>query len=239
MKKIKILLKKFIYKQKATEKSYTNYLRKQGMKIGENFRPCDLRKMVIDEQYPWLITIGNNVTFTNGVRVLTHDFSWIVEKKISGQICGIAKKIVIGNNVFVGMNSTILGGTTIGDNVVIGANSLVTGNIPSNTVCAGNPAKVISKIEDYCEKLKKNQSNEALELARAYYERTNRVPPKEIFHEFFFLFEDRDCQLCECFENKLKLAGNYEKSKDVFMKSKPMFKNYDDFLNIALKDLRG
>lgn len=52
----------------------------------------------------------------------------------------IERKTVIGNNVRIGSNATILP-VTIGDNVIIGAGSVVTKDIPSNTVVKGNPAK--------------------------------------------------------------------------------------------------
>ncbi len=51
--------------------------------------------------------------------------------------------IVIGDNVWVGMNSVILPGVKIGDNVVVGAGSVVTKDLPSNTVAVGNPCKVV------------------------------------------------------------------------------------------------
>lgn len=54
----------------------------------------------------------------------------------------------IGNNVFIGTNSVILGDITVGDNVVIGAGSFVNSDIPSNSLAAGNPARVIRPIED-------------------------------------------------------------------------------------------
>jgi maltose O-acetyltransferase len=50
---------------------------------------------------------------------------------------------VLGDSVWVGTKSTIVGGVTIGDDVVIGANSVVTKDIPSHCVAAGVPAKVI------------------------------------------------------------------------------------------------
>jgi acetyltransferase-like isoleucine patch superfamily enzyme len=56
--------------------------------------------------------------------------------------------IIIGNNVWIGSNSTILPGVVIGDNSIIGAGSVVTKNVPSNVIVAGVPAKVIKKIED-------------------------------------------------------------------------------------------
>ena len=55
-------------------------------------------------------------------------------------------EIMIGRNVWIGDKVTILGGVTIGDNVIIGANSIVTHDIPSNSMAAGAPAKVIKQI---------------------------------------------------------------------------------------------
>ena len=46
----------------------------------------------------------------------------------------------------IGSNATILCGITIGENALIGAGSVVTKNVPSNTVVAGNPAKIIKKL---------------------------------------------------------------------------------------------
>lgn len=60
-----------------------------------------------------------------------------------------SKPITIGNNVWIGMNSIVMPGITIGDNVVIGANSTVTKDIPPNTICAGNPCKVLSQKPAY------------------------------------------------------------------------------------------
>lgn len=61
---------------------------------------------------------------------------------------GIAKPVVIGNDVWIGGNVTILPGVTIGNNVVIGAGAVVTHDVPDNSVAAGVPAKVIKKIEN-------------------------------------------------------------------------------------------
>jgi len=56
----------------------------------------------------------------------------------------------IGNNVFIGTSSVILGDITIGDNAVIGAGSCVTVDIPANSLVAGNPAQIIRTIDpDY------------------------------------------------------------------------------------------
>lgn len=53
--------------------------------------------------------------------------------------------IIIGNNVWIGMNSIIMRGVSIGDNTIIGAGSIVTKDIPSNVIAAGNPCKIIKQ----------------------------------------------------------------------------------------------
>ncbi len=60
----------------------------------------------------------------------------------------IARKIVIGDNVWIGANVTILPGVTIGNDSVIGACSVVTKDIPTGVIAFGNPCKVIRKITE-------------------------------------------------------------------------------------------
>lgn len=57
------------------------------------------------------------------------------------------KSPVIGNNVSLGANVTIIGDVHIGNNVKVGAGSVVVKDVPDNCVVAGNPAKIIRKIE--------------------------------------------------------------------------------------------
>ena len=57
-----------------------------------------------------------------------------------------ARPVTIGNNVWIGGGVTILPGVTIGDNVTIGAGAVVVNDIPSGTIAAGNPCKVIRKL---------------------------------------------------------------------------------------------
>ena len=56
-------------------------------------------------------------------------------------------EIKLGDNVFVGSNTTILYDVSIGDNVIIGAGGLVNKSIPSNTVAAGNPCRVLAHLK--------------------------------------------------------------------------------------------
>lgn len=59
-----------------------------------------------------------------------------------------AKPIIIGDNVWIGGDVTILPGVKIGANTVIGAKSVVTKDIPANVVAAGNPCRVLRKITE-------------------------------------------------------------------------------------------
>lgn len=55
--------------------------------------------------------------------------------------------IVLGKNVWVGSNATILQGVTIGDNAVVAAGAVVNRNVAANTIVGGVPARVIKSIE--------------------------------------------------------------------------------------------
>ena len=53
------------------------------------------------------------------------------------------KKVIIGNDVWIGINVSIMGGVTIGDGAIIGSHSLVTKNVEPYTIVGGVPAKKI------------------------------------------------------------------------------------------------
>ena len=65
-----------------------------------------------------------------------------------------AKARLIGDNVFIGANTTVLYGVHIGNNVIIGAGSVVSKDLPDGVVAAGIPCKPIGKFEDFKEKMK-------------------------------------------------------------------------------------
>ncbi len=229
---LKKILKKLLRGKKATSKDFVKYLRKKNVRIGENVNIYDPQSVFIDSTRPCLLEIGNNVQITRGVTILTHGYDWSVIKGVYGEICGSAGKVKIGNNVFIGMQSTILKGVTVGNNVIIGANSLVNKDVPDNVVVAGNPAKVIMTLEEYYKKRKNRQFEEAKQLAIEYFNTYNKIPEKEVFREFFWLFGDRKSAE---FENKsfyeiMHLLGNYDKSLEKYKNTKPMFNRYDEFL---------
>lgn len=90
---------------------------------------------------PYLVTIGNNVTISSKCTVITHDNSVIKFIEDSTDLVG---EVVIGDNCFIGLNSTILPGVHLANGTVVGAGSVVTKSVTEeNVVICGNPAKVI------------------------------------------------------------------------------------------------
>lgn len=115
-----------------------------GVRVGRNCRIYDCSF----GSEPFLVTLGDHVTVTAGVQFVTHDGGvWVFRKEFPD--IDVFAPIRIGNNVFIGVNSTILPGVSIGDNCVIGAGSLVKGTIPANSVVAGVPAKTIKSLGEY------------------------------------------------------------------------------------------
>ena len=87
------------------------------------------------------ITIGDNVLIgPQSIIMDTDGHGDRNRKQLSGQ------PVVIGDNVWIGMNCTILKGVTIGDNAVVAAGAVVTRSVPANTIVAGNPAVVVREL---------------------------------------------------------------------------------------------
>ena len=103
---------------------------------------------------PWIITLGDNVFLTDGIRFITHDGGTLLFRDRVPDL-EITKPIVLGNNVYVGNNVIFLPGVTVGDNVIIGAGAVVSRDIPSNSVAVGVPARVIKTIDEYYEKIQR------------------------------------------------------------------------------------
>ena len=211
--------------------SYIEWMRKQGVRIGKGTTIfANPKNVCIDTQKPWLLEIGEHVQITRGVTILTHGYDWSVLKGVYGEILGSAGKVKIGNNVFIGMNATILKGVTIGNNSIIGAGSIVTHDIPANCVAVGNPAKKVMSLEEYYQKRTAAQYAEASELVRNYREVYGKESDDAALAEFFWLFCNDDSNLPVIWEGKMRLIGNREDTGRVFRNHIPMFKDKDEFL---------
>ena len=94
------------------------------------------------------ISIGDDTFIGGGTQVFDTDFHSIYSKfRINGNTDIITAPVEIGQRVFIGADVIILKGVRIGDDSVLGAGSVVTSNIPSGQVWAGNPARLIKRME--------------------------------------------------------------------------------------------
>src|SRR3989339_988059 len=122
--------------------------RMRGVKINKINKVFFSYDVYLDGIFPEFIEIGEEVYLTRGVKIITHFYppNAIAGILLDGNRTSVGK-VVIGDNVFVGVNSIILPGVTIGDNVVIGAGSVVTSSILSNQIAAGNTSRVIRELK--------------------------------------------------------------------------------------------
>jgi len=126
------------------------YLRSIGVKIGQR---CSILNNINQFSDPWLIEIGNDVTLTPGVLLVTHDGANRLfrreEKGFNPVFGNIFNTIIIKDNSFIGVNTIILPGVTIGPNSIVGAGSVVTHDVLPDMVYAGNPAKPMCTLEEF------------------------------------------------------------------------------------------
>ena len=125
--------------------------RKLGVQIGEG--TCIYRDVIISSgSEP--IKIGKNCVLT-GCAILAHDASTNQSLGIKYGDPSITMPVVIGDDCFIGYGSIILMGVTIGRGSIVGAGAVVTKDVPSDSVVAGNPAKIIMSKSDLVEKRKR------------------------------------------------------------------------------------
>lgn len=146
---IKRKLLYFLSKHSAKYKR--DYYMALGCKIGKGTRFTGQTRMGSE---PYLIEIGKDCLVA-GCTFHTHDGGIKVLNSLNyfqGERMDKMARIKVGDNCFLGLGSRIMGGVVIGDNCIIGAGSIVTKDVPSNSVVAGIPAKVICTIDDYYKK---------------------------------------------------------------------------------------
>ena len=116
------------------------------------------KELIILGKFPYfkLPKIGRNCQIASSTLISDTDFHPIDSKTRKAQVEGrpfsfdMVKKeeIKIGDNVWIGWNSTILKGVQIGENSVVAAGSVVLKGIyPNNSLIAGNPAKVVKVLD--------------------------------------------------------------------------------------------
>ncbi len=92
------------------------------------------------------LTIGSGTSLAGNVLIMSliHDVIIkdlpFMEQPLKGKVT------IIGKYCLIGSNSVIMPGTILGDQCIVGSNSVVSGSFESYSVIAGNPAKIIKKI---------------------------------------------------------------------------------------------
>lgn len=211
---------------------YIKYLRKKGCIIGENCVFRNVKTARIDITRPSLIEIGDNVDMNHNFQIMTHDWASGVFRNVFHNIWPSSGKVKIGSNIYFGTDVIVLKGVTIGDNCVIAAGSIITKDIPSNSVAAGMPAKVICTLEEYYKKREQTCLEEAFEYAKSIVDRYNRKPTVEDFHEEFVLFTN-GMDIKNHYPWMISQLGGDENYKIWCKEHKAPYKNIDDFLEEA------
>ncbi len=146
----------FSFFRKTYRLSSLYVAKKNGLKIGDETLLIGTQDFGSE---PFLVEIGEKRLITNGVQFITHDGSIqvpLIEKGESVAEVYSKKstfgKIMVGNNVFIGISTILLPNTEIGDNSIIAAGSVVKGKFPEGVVLGGSPAKIICTINEYYNK---------------------------------------------------------------------------------------
>ncbi|UTR05581.1 acyltransferase [Alkalihalobacillus sp. LMS6] len=105
------------------------------MKIGQ-YTAFALMVMV-DAMFPERIKVGTNSIIGYNTTILAHEY--LIKEYRLGDV-------IIGNDVMIGANCTILPGVTIGDRAVVGAGTVVHKDVAADTFVAGNPMRFIKKL---------------------------------------------------------------------------------------------
>ena len=90
-----------------------------------------------------MISIGNDCLIAQNVVIRSNDHAFDDPFQLIRKQGRKGQDIQIGNDCWIGANTTILKGVRIGDHSIVGAGAVVTKNIPSYSVAVGNPARVI------------------------------------------------------------------------------------------------
>jgi carbonic anhydrase/acetyltransferase-like protein (isoleucine patch superfamily) len=120
-------------------------LRDLGMHIGSDvWLPASTW---IDTEFCYLISIGDHCGFGEQCVILAHDAQ--MDEFIDAARIG---RVMIHNSSHIGARTVILPGVEVGPRTIVGSNSVVNKTLPPDTVCGGNPARVICTLEEYLQK---------------------------------------------------------------------------------------
>lgn len=100
----------------------------------------------LDDQFPELITIEDEVVISFRVTVVVHDDARRMDAILPGQADGTVAPVVLRRGCYLGAGAIVLPGVTVGERAVVGAGAVVTRDVPAGKVVVGAPARVIRDI---------------------------------------------------------------------------------------------
>lgn len=142
-------LKSWLLHKSAYSSAYPGWAirmqKARGVKIGKN---CHINPYVlIDLLYPHLITIESNVSLGSYSMIFAHSNPTANLFLKKNGYPRVVKPVLIKEGAVINPGSIITAGVTIGKNSMIAVGSVVSRDVPDYSVVAGNPARVVKKIE--------------------------------------------------------------------------------------------
>lgn len=125
------------------------YRRLLGMKVGE--QTSFALMVMLDVMFPEKIKVGRNTVIGYNTTLLAHEY--LIREYRLGDI-------VIGDEVMIGANSTVLPGVEIGDGAIVSAGTLVHKDVPAGAFAGGNPMRIIYTKEEMAERNEKDPLHE-------------------------------------------------------------------------------
>ena len=101
--------------------------------------------VILDNQFPSSITLGQDVWLTRDVKIIAHS-TYSEHQVMLGREKVVVRKVTIEDGVFLGVGVIVLPGVTIGAGAYVGAGSVVVNDIPGGALAVGNPCRVVGSV---------------------------------------------------------------------------------------------
>lgn len=118
--------------------TFKNWLYRTFLKMEVGPQTAFALMVMPDVMFPERIRVGKNSIIGYNTTILAHEY--LIEEYRLGDV-------IIGNDVLIGANSTILPGVTIGDGAIVSAATLVHKDVPAGSFVGGNPMQIIETYE--------------------------------------------------------------------------------------------
>lgn len=99
----------------------------------------------LDDQFPELVVIEDDVTISFRVTVVVHDDAKRMDRTEAGALDGTVAPVVLKRGCYLGACALLLPGVTVGEDAVVAAGAVVTRDVPAGAVVAGVPARVVKQ----------------------------------------------------------------------------------------------